>query len=101
MIKSKIIVLYLNIVFFICIGFKAQGQQEYQDFYIQDQSIIFILHRYVLEHNVEDLRHKLQQYPDYINAADHNGYTLLQNAVRYAVRYVVWFNNMEIVDLLS
>lgn len=75
------------------VAFDVQGHVLH-DLSPQEQAYVAILHKQVLDHNVEGLKQNLKQYryQTHINAVDHNGYSLLQNAVRK--------NDLEIVEVL-
>ncbi len=86
---NKISTLY--VIFFIFIAFEVQAHL-YQSLTLSEQAISALLHQQVLDRNVEELRSKLQQYPMHINAVNHEGYSLLQNAVR--------IGDLELVEAL-
>ena len=80
-------------LFFMVVASDAQGHVLH-NLTPQEQAHVAILHKQVLDHDVEGLKQNLKQYHYQIriNAVDHKGYSLLQNAVRK--------NDLEIVEVL-
>ena len=86
-----------NKIFIICVILftintsKAQAQSP-QNLDTYEPAIVAELHMQVLSRNLEGLKQRLQLYPEYIDAINHNGYSLLQSAAR--------FDDLKVVEFL-
>ena len=78
-------ILTFCVISFTIITFEAHAQPSLDP-------IITHLHQQIVDRDVEELRSKLQQYPMHINAVNHDGYSLLQSAVR--------IGDLELVEAL-
>ena len=89
MARNRIFIIF--IVFFTAIVIKGQAQAS-QVLTPDEQAIAADLHTLVLNGDTVGLQWELYQFPEYIDATDDNGYSLLQSAAR--------INNLRIVELL-
>ena len=89
MARKQIFIPYL--VFFNVIAFEVQAHLSY-DSASYEQDISISLHRLVEDDDIDGLRQGLQEHPEYINAINQIGDSLLQNAVR--------MHNLKMVEFL-
>ena len=89
MIRKKMVI--ISVIFFIVSAFEGQAQEP-QRLTFDEQAIAADLHELVLNGDIVGLRWELYQSPEYVDAVNGDGYSLLQSAAR--------IDNLKIVELL-